>query len=157
MRKNEVIALSVWLCFMLLIYAAVAVFTGCEPEPYYVTEEIYTHDTLYVYEETLYTNGFELAAGTQWVLGEEYELWTFIKARNISGETISGARGHSRLYYDPLYELIAYEDYSYFSSEPVWDIQEDTVLSIPDDGIVYCTIKYKGIPVQSYYWTVWIE
>ena len=30
MKKNEIIALSVWLCFMLLIYAAVAIFTGCE-------------------------------------------------------------------------------------------------------------------------------
>ena len=30
MKKNEFIAFLVWLCFLLLIYAAVVVFAGCE-------------------------------------------------------------------------------------------------------------------------------
>ncbi len=30
MKKNEIIVLSVWLCFMLLIYASITMFIGCE-------------------------------------------------------------------------------------------------------------------------------
>ena len=156
MKKNEKILLGSWLLFLGVILFGISIFS-CDSDPYGYIETVYEHDTVYVYDKTLYTNGFEVAGGTQWVLGEEYELWCFLKVHNISGWDIDSIMGHGRLYYDSEYEHIAYEKASYFSSEPVYDIQADTIYSIPADSIGYCTMKYFNLPVQSYYWTVWIE
>ena len=150
MNWNKKLFSGFVLCFVLQL------FLNCS-EPYAVIENVYTHDTVYVYDKTLYTNGFEVAGGTQWVLGEEYELWCFFKAHNISGWDIDSIMGRGRLYYDAQYEYIAHEVSNYFSSEPVFDIQVDTLYSILADSIGYTTLKYMNIPVQSYYWTIWIE
>jgi len=157
-NRNEKILLGSWILFLGVLFLLISTFS-CDSNPYgYIQYETITeHDTVYVYDRTLYTNGFEVAGGTQWVLGEEYELWCFLKVHNISGWDIDSIMGHGRLYYDSEYEHIAYEKASYFSSEPVYDIQADTLYSILADSIGYTTLKYMNIPVQSYYWTVWIE
>ena len=156
MERNEKILLGSWLLFLGIVIIGISIFS-CGNDPYGYIETVYEYDTVYVYDKTLYTNGFEVAGGTQWVLGEEYELWCFFKAHNISGWDIDSIMGRGRLYYDAQYEYIAHEVSNYFSSEPVFDIQVDTLYSILADSIGYTTLKYMNIPVQSYYWTIWIE
>jgi len=156
MLKNEFVVCSVWIILLVIILCIVTIATGCN-SPNIISSESVRVDTVFVAESVEYLNGFEVAVSYDWIYFDGWELWFFVKTKNISGDTLKNKKAYITLWYDTNWILPAYKENNVFtSSQPVEPDYEylDTVKVIQDSSIVWSLIKFKDVDWQNYFWSV---